>query len=432
MVNSKVWLVLVRPRYKIDYSATHVIVKVLVNAVSARMGGAATYVKNLANELAKLNSQDEFIFCVPDNQAIAVDGLPPNIRVVSPKIDDGPFWKRLWFDQVTLRRMIKREKVTVLYSTGNFGMFACPCVQILLVRNSIYFSHFYLTYVLPRKGWRFRLDLKVRRWLICYSVKWADLVITPSQSMLDEMRRFIKGPPSKFKVNPYGTIVEHFRMNRDAPTIDPLGVANGNVRLLHVSHYSDHKNLGVLFTALGILCQRGIINVTLSTTADVSDLRYDPKSHYRAADLALLQQPIVSERVKVLGDVTYDSLPSLYQTHDIFIFPSLTESYGHPLVEAMASGLPIITADTPVSRELCGEAAIYFDPHSAEDLALRVEQLIEDTRLRDQLQELGRLRVESMTWRSHVVRLLELYRLMATNEGSTAVKRVVSSTVSLG
>lgn len=405
--------------------------KVLINAVSAKMGGAATYFKNLAKELAALDSRDEFIFCVPENQATSVVGLPPNIRVLAPTTADGPFWKRLWFDQVTLRRMIKRENVTVLHSTGNFGMFACPCMQFLLVRNSIYFSDFYLTHILPHKGWRFQLDLRVRRWLIRHSVKWANLVITPSQSMLDDMRRFIKGPPSKFRVNPYGTIVEHFQPN---PTLtdDRQDLPSGSMRLLHVSHYSDHKNLGVLFRALGLLYERGISNVTLSTTADVTDVRYDSNSLYRATDLALLQQPTIRERVKVLGDVGYDKLPSLYQSHDIFIFPSLTESYGHPLVEAMASGIPIITSDTPIGRELCGEAAMYFDPLSAEDLASRIEKLIGDARLRDQLRESGRLRVESMTWRSHVLRLLEFYRCLAPSEKSNAVKREVSSPVSLG
>jgi glycosyltransferase involved in cell wall biosynthesis len=407
-------------------------VKVLISAVSAKMGGAATYFRNLANELAKLDSLDEFIFCVPEKQARSLDGLPPNVRVITSIADGGPFWKRLWYDQITLRGIIKREHVTVLHSTGNFGMFACPCVQFLLVRNSIYFSNFYLTRILPRKGWRFRIDLKLRRWLICHSVKWANLVITPSQSMLDEMRRFIKGPSSKFRVNPYGTIVEHFRLNPDSHAEELSDSPNRIMRLLHVSHYSDHKNVGVLFRALGILHERGVSNVTLSTTADVRDVRYDPKSLYRAADLELLQQPIIGERVKVLGDVTYDKLPSLYHNHDIFIFPSLTESYGHPLVEAMASGLPTIAADTPVSRELCGEAAIYFDPLSAEDLASKIEHLIGDPGLREMLRESGRLRVESMTWRSHVVRLLELYRHVAPYEKSEAVKTAFNSSESLG
>jgi glycosyltransferase involved in cell wall biosynthesis len=395
------------------------------------MGGAATYSRNLARELAKLDSRDEFIFVVPETQAHSENGLPANIRIISPITDDSPIWKRLWFEQVTLRRIIKREQVTVLHSTGNFGMFACPCIQFLLVRNSIYFSDYYLTQILPRKGWRFQLDLRVRRWLIRHSVKWANLVITPSQSMLDEMRRFIKADLAKFRVNPYGTIVEHFRANPNSLSNERSGSPNGSTRLLHVSHYSDHKNMGVLFQALGALTQQGVA-VTLSTTADVRDSRYDPNSLYRAADIELLQQPLIGERVKVLGDVNYDKLPELYRDHDIFIFPSLTESYGHPLVEAMASGLPIVTADIPVSRELCAEAALYFDPHSAEDLASKIKQLIGDAGLRDRLRKLGLLRVGSMTWQSHVARLLDLYRLMASNKKSKAATAAVDSTVSLG
>lgn len=400
--------------------------KVLINAVSAHMGGAATYVKNLASELANLDSPDEFIFCTPEALAHPVRTLSPNIRIISRTDADGNIWKRLWFDQVTLRRMIKQQNVDVLYATGNFGMFACPCPQIVLVRNSIYFSQFYLTKILPGKAWRFRLDFKIRRWLICRSMKWATVVVTPSRSILDEMRRFIRGKQPQVEVNPYGTILERFGAN--ASLAKGASLAPENIKLLHVSHYSDHKNLGVLLRSLEILHERGMANVTLSTTANVGDDRYDPASLYRTADLALLQQPIIKEHVTVLGDVTYDKLPALYQDYDIFVFPSLTESYGHPLVEAMASGLPIITADTPISRELCGDSALYFDPLSAEDLASRIQQLSGDANLREQLRESGRLRVESMTWRSHVVRLLELCRALAPGAESKAA----TSTVVLG
>jgi glycosyltransferase involved in cell wall biosynthesis len=386
--------------------------KVAISAVSAKLGGAANYVRNLANELAALNLADEFIFFVPEEHAGAIRGLAPNISASGSGAGHASYPERLWFDHVTLRRVIKDEGVDVLYSTANMAMFACPCPQVLLVRNSLHFSDYYLTRILPFKGWRTRLDDALRRRMICQSVGWADVVMTPSQSMLDDLRRYKKIPAAKAEVNPYGTVLERFQQKAGAPIYGNGGHRPRGFKLLHVSHYADHKNVGILFKALDVLHGIGVDDVTLSTTADVEDSRY-PVSYYRVTDRALLSRPAIGERVRKLGDVPHHQLPSVYRAHDLFVFPSLTESYGHPLVEAMASGLPVVAADTPASRELCGDAAVYFDPFSADDLASKIRQLMADEALKQDLRRRGLSRAKSATWSAHVARLLDIFRRLA-------------------
>ena len=65
----------------------------------------------------------------------------------------------------------------------------------------------------------------------------------------------------------------------------------------------------------------------------------------------------------------------MYQTYDIFVFPSVSETFGFPLVEAMASGLPVIASDTLTNREICGPTALYYPPFDAEALAQRIQEL---------------------------------------------------------
>jgi glycosyltransferase involved in cell wall biosynthesis len=102
-------------------------------------------------------------------------------------------------------------------------------------------------------------------------------------------------------------------------------------------------------------------------------------------------------------------VPRLYRDSDLFVFPSIAESFGHPLVEAMASGLPILASDIPVCREICGEAAIYFDPFDEKSLAQAIVHLAEDTTLRKRLSEAGRRRaVSQFNWTDHVRRLVTL------------------------
>ncbi|HYE72551.1 MAG TPA: glycosyltransferase, partial [Blastocatellia bacterium] len=102
-------------------------------------------------------------------------------------------------------------------------------------------------------------------------------------------------------------------------------------------------------------------------------------------------------------------LPEIYRSSDIFVFPSYTESFGLPLVEAMASGLPIVASDVPVNRELCGDAAIYFSVFDAEDCARAIQLIAEDSGLRCRLREASLKRAKDFTWERHTADLVAVF-----------------------
>ena len=78
------------------------------------------------------------------------------------------------------------------------------------------------------------------------------------------------------------------------------------------------------------------------------------------------------------GELEPERVAEVYQSSHVFVFPSVCESFGFPQVEAMASGLPILAADTPVNREVCGQAAIYFAPEDDHALATQLKRLYRD------------------------------------------------------
>jgi glycosyltransferase involved in cell wall biosynthesis len=87
------------------------------------------------------------------------------------------------------------------------------------------------------------------------------------------------------------------------------------------------------------------------------------------------------------------------------------------MAEAMSSGLPVVVADTPVNREICGDAALYFEPFSVSGLADCIRQLDQDESLRESLPKIGRERaVEKFGWEDHVDRLVETMETMAKND----------------
>lgn len=368
---------------------------VVVNAVSAKMGGAAVYIEQVVAELAA-HTADHFIVCLPAERAAALERRP-NVTVIVSDAAERSLWRRLWWEQLTLRRILLREDADVLYSSANFGMIWCPRPQLLLMRMPLYFSEPYLTRVLPRHGWKYRLEFRLRQWMACHSARHADALMTPSQALLDAVRGAVPLDGVHTFVNPYGTVLDRFGSAERVPSPD------GALRLLHVSHYADHKNLAVVFRALRLLRLSGF-SVRLVTTANVDDDRY-PDSVQRHTDAALLRDPVVRDCVTVLGDVPYRDVPALYASADVFVFPSMTESFGHPMIEAMASGLPTIAADTAINREILGGAAVYFAPDDADELSLCIRRVATDVALSSALRARALARATRYRWSDHVQRL---------------------------
>jgi len=105
----------------------------------------------------------------------------------------------------------------------------------------------------------------------------------------------------------------------------------------------------------------------------------------------------------------------------MYVTPAYAESFAHPLVEAMSSGLPVIASDLPVHREICGDAALYFPRFSPDELANCVHQIREDSDLAARLSQAGLARANDFSWSEHVTRLLDLAdRLAAIRKAALA------------
>lgn len=377
--------------------------RVLLNAVAAKMGGAANYVAAVARELAKVDGH-EFIFLVPKKIAPRIENLAPHIRAIGTDIAYRPFLRRFWFDQVELRRILQREQVDVLFATANFGTLFCPCRQILLVRNSIYFSRIYQSKMARHRPWAIRTSDALRQWLVCRSILAADLVMTPSRSMLDELQGCFS--TRAIVVNHYG--VDQTRFARAYKSFG----STGQVVLLFTSLYSEHKNLGTLLRAV-LQMECSGVKCKLVSTADPTWKLV--RNSIRDMEIELAAELRRRKAVEFVGLLGPDDVDQIYGGADIFVYPSVVESFGHPLLEAMSAGLPIVAADVPINRELCGNAAIYFHPFDPNDCARQISKVIQDGILRAAMVKNGAERVNYFQWSTHVQTLMQAFDSAATS-----------------
>ncbi len=383
--------------------------KVLINAVSAKLGGAATYIRNLARTLPQISSDgDEFLFIVPTG--LHLPSASSAIRTMESPAATSSYARRWWYDQVELRRIVEQERPDVLFSSANFAMMRCPCPQVLLVRNPIYFSREYLEYVLPRRGLALRAETVARRWMVSQSVAAVDCLMTPSHTMLADLRRYVRLRGQQTCVNSYGVPASRvMELPRPLREQAPL-------RLLWVSHYADHKNLATLLRAANLLKRSANFPFEISLTLDARGAGQHTAMPVEERDLL----HSLGGLVRCLGVLSYEQTWRQYQEADLFIFPSLTESFGHPLVEAMASQLPIIASDISIHREICGPAARYFSPLDAAALAGEISHAAMSLATRQELAAAGRTRVRDFIWEDHVFRLLRALRQTAHGQAAQA------------
>jgi glycosyltransferase involved in cell wall biosynthesis len=130
--------------------------------------------------------------------------------------------------------------------------------------------------------------------------------------------------------------------------------------------------------------------------------------------LAEVQERIAAHglgtRVRLVGHVSEDALPGLYNAAELLAFPSLYEGFGLPALEAMACGTPVCASSTTGLGEAVGEAGLTFDPRSPEEIAICISRLLEDRTLRSRLWSAGLARAASFTWRRSADATAVVYR----------------------
>lgn len=382
--------------------------RILVNAASAKMGGALTYLKNVLRWAGEQAPEDHFLVYAPRSTQEQLEGkVASNIDVQPYPFADTGGVARLLFDQVIIPRRIAEEAIDVLFSSTGFGTFVTSCPEVLLVRNPVYFDPtFQAKY---EELGRCLLRTKLRRWYSLLSIWRSDVTLFPTQAMEDMVGEHLSLTGKPTEVFHYGFDEDRFRDGAEdskwSRRMRHLK-EKGDSILLNVSTYAVHKNFETLVDALARLREQGHRVKLFTTTSreQTSDTEEYDELRRRAADRG------VAEDWCEMGYVPYRQLHSIYRAADVYVFPSFTESFGHSLVEAMATGLPIVAADMPVNREVCGPAGRFFPTFDADRCAALIARLLEAEREWRELAQASLEHAEHFSWERHTEDLLSVLR----------------------
>jgi glycosyltransferase involved in cell wall biosynthesis len=274
--------------------------------------------------------------------------------------------------------------------------------------------YFALPWVLPRRMARivtvhdciFERDRRYmpRRWARIYyqllmraSMRRSRVVVVPSKATAADVRRFYRIPPRKLVITPEAADPA-FCPASDGENLERLRHQYGLPEkfVLAVGMRRPHKNFATLVRAV---CR--LDSATLVFIGD-ADERF-------ADETKLAAQGAGESKVRFLGKVPERDLPGLYNLASALACPSLVEGFGLPLVEAMASGTPVICSDIPVFREVAASAALFVPATDEVAWAAAVERVLSSPSLQTQLRSLGLERAGHFSWRSAALALLPTY-----------------------
>jgi len=173
--------------------------------------------------------------------------------------------------------------------------------------------------------------------------------------------------------------------------------------VLTVSTIQAHKNYPRLLDAFAGLCRDENMDYDYVFAGAIGSKGESEHIQNR------VNQPDLRGRVHYLGEVPNKLLPGLYQGASLFVLPSLLETFGLTLVEAMASGTPIVASSAGAIPEICGEAALYFDPENTEDMISVMRQVLGNVALQKRLAANGRKRARNFSWKAAVEKMIELF-----------------------
>ncbi|MEP7232693.1 MAG: glycosyltransferase family 1 protein, partial [Ginsengibacter sp.] len=123
-----------------------------------------------------------------------------------------------------------------------------------------------------------------------------------------------------------------------------------------------------------------------------------------------IKHPELINRIQILNYISFTEVPFLYNLSKIFLYPSHRESFGMPVVEAMACGIPVITSNTSALPEIAGGAAILVDPRDENEMAKHINKLITDAELYNSYKEKGLTNAQRFNWSDAAKKTLEIYK----------------------
>ena len=338
-------------------------------------GGPETYLRGLAGALVAGYPDVRFVMVTTrrGSRLLRGEAWAGAIELVTLPADDGERARRFWAEQARIPYLARRRGWDLVHSIATTAPIRCGVPSVITLHDVTFFRH--RTFgTLTTLG----LRLSVRR-----AAHHADVLVTGAAAARDDICEVLGLDPARF------VVVHHGHDHRVVEPEDEREVRarrrlEGRRAILCVGAKRPHKNQEVAIRALAQLDDDVVL--VLAGHPEAYDVRLR----------AIASEACVADRVRFVDYVPDAELEALYRLAECVVFPTLSEGFGIPMVEAMERGVPVAASDIPVLCEVGGDAVLYFDPHSPAAAANAIRSALADPAIGRR----GPARAACFTWES--------------------------------
>ncbi len=364
--------------------------------------GMDIYALEFIKALQKIDTVNEyFIYVHPDEDPNCLKETG-NFKI---RLIEGSY--PLW-EQKSLPAAAKKDGVQLLHCTSNTAPIYVSVPLVITLHDIIYLEKSIFK-IITGSGTNYQKFGNVyRRLIVPILVKKCKKIFTVSNYESCRIANFFKLPTTKIQAY-YNGVSPHFKRVIDSNELNRIKTKYNlpDRFFLFLANTDPKKNTKGVLEALSLYYKKGGEKLPL--------VLIDLDRTYVERILVELHEERLIDKIIITDYVLNKDLPAVYSLATIFLYPSLRESFGIPMLEAMSCGVPVITSTTSSMPEVAQDAALLVDPYKPELITEAMFELVNNTTLQDTLVEKGYLRAAQFTWHSVAEQMLNEYTNLINN-----------------
>lgn len=379
--------------------------------------GYGRFTRNMLTALLAMDHENRYVFFMDSLAASATD-LPETIEKKIIDLSESPTraasadGRRSVKDMLKMGLAVSRERLDIFFypSVYTYYPIFSSAKKIVAIHDVI--AEKYPELIFKSRKNRFFWDAKT--WL---AVRQADLILTVSRFSQRGIAQHFGVPESEIRVVTEGSSDSFYPIEKKRGVAGKLltrGLDESTRFILYVGGIAPHKNLSVLVRAFSRLMNEA--NYEKLKLVLVGDYKND----VFLMDESLketLNRPAFRERVIFAGYVPDEELNLLYNAAEVFVLPSFCEGFGLPALEAMSCGTVVIGSSTTSVPEVVGDAGLFFDPASEQELTDCLRRVLNDDQLREKLGRRSLQRAATFSWEESASDMLQVIQDLGARPG---------------
>jgi len=357
----------------------------------------------LIRNLQEIDTTNEYFIFVKPDEDHAVLSETPNFKII--ELDGGPY--PTW-EQVALPKAAKKYGCEILHCTSNTAPYYTNIPLVTTLHDIIYMESSYYNILTGSATTYQKFGNVYRKLIVPRVVKKSDKIITVSNFEKKRIAEFFNIAKDNRLEAVYNGVSTHFKPISDETALNSVKEKYHlpDDFFFFLGNTDPKKNTkGTLKAFSGFLKQ---------TKSDYKLVMLDYDIHELEKLLDEIGDKQLINQIVLTGYVVNTDLPAIYSLSTIFLYPSLRESFGIPMLEAMACGVPVITSNTSSMPEISGDAAHIVDPYKPEEITEGIIKILSDKDYSENLCKKGLERSNLFSWKNMAAQILVLYNEIKT------------------